>query len=160
VHHLVLTDEKLEGFDSRYKVSPPLRNEEDRKALLKGLLENTIDCITSDHNPIDIENKKMEFDLAKNGTIGLESAFGALLSVLSLEKIIEKLTFGKDVLNIESQEIAENNKVSISLFTTDDNWTFDASHILSKSKNSAFLGQPMKGKAIGIYNQGKLVING
>jgi dihydroorotase len=160
VHNLVLTDEKLEGFDSRYKVSPPLRNEEDRKALLKGVLDNTIDCITSDHNPIDIENKKMEFDLAKNGTIGLESAFSALLTVLPLEKIIEKLTFGKAILNIESQEIAENNKVSISLFTTDDNWTFDASHILSKSKNSAFLGQQMKGKVIGIYNQGKLVING
>jgi dihydroorotase len=160
VHHLVLTDEKLEGFDSRYKVSPPLRNEEDRKALLKGVLDNTIDCITSDHNPIDIENKKMEFDLAKNGTIGLESAFSALLTVLPLEKIIEKLTFGKAILNIESQEIAENNKVSISLFTTEDNWTFDAAYILSKSKNTAFLGQQMKGKVIGIYNQGKLVING
>ena len=158
VHHLVLTDEKLEGFDSRYKVSPPLRNEEDRKALLKGVLDNTIDCITSDHNPIDIENKKMEFDLAKNGTIGLESAFSALLTVLPLEKIIEKLTFGKAILNIESQEIVENNKVSISLFTTDDNWTFDAAHILSKSKNTAFLGQQMKGKVIGIYNQGKLVL--
>jgi hypothetical protein len=57
-----------------------------------------------------------------------------------------------------NQEIAENNKVSISLFATDDNWTFDASHILSKSKNSAFLGQQMKGKAIGIFNQGKLVL--
>ena len=158
VHHLVLTDEKLEGFDSRYKVSPPLRNEEDRKALLKGVLDNTIDCITSDHNPIDIENKKMEFDLAKNGTIGLESAFSALLTVLPLEKIIEKLTFGKAILNIESHEIAENNKVSVSLFTTDDNWTFDAAYILSKSKNTAFLGQQMKGKVIGIYNQGKLVL--
>jgi dihydroorotase len=158
VHHLVLTDEKLDGFDSRYKVSPPLRNEEDRKALLKGVLDNTIDCITSDHNPIDIENKKMEFDLAKNGTIGLESAFGALLTVLPLEKIIEKLTSGKAILKIESQEIKENNKVSVSLFTTDDNWTFDAAYILSKSKNTAFLGQQMKGKVIGIYNQGKLVL--
>ena len=160
VHHLVLTDEKLEGFDSRYKVAPPLRTEEDRKALLKGISDNTIDCITSDHNPIDIENKKMEFDLAKNGTIGLESAFGALLTVLPLDKIIEKMTSGKDILNIENQEIEENNKVSISLFTTTNSWTFGAAHILSKSKNTALLGQPMKGKAIGIYNQGKLVING
>lgn len=158
VHHLVLTDEKLEGFDSRYKVSPPLRTEEDRKALLKGVLDNTIDCITSDHNPIDIENKKVEFDLAKNGTIGLESAFSALLTVLPLDVIIEKLTSGKAILNIENHEIKENNKVSISLFTTEDNWTFDAAHILSKSKNSAFLGQQMKGKAIGIYNHGKLVL--
>ena len=71
---MVLTDEKLEGFDTRYKVSPPLRTEEDRKALISGINDNTIDMITSDHNPIDIEHKKMEFDGAKNGTIGLESA--------------------------------------------------------------------------------------
>ena len=159
VHHLVLTDEKLEGFDSRYKVTPPLRTEEDRKALVTAIKDNTIDCITSDHNPMDIENKKMEFDLAKNGTIGLESAFGALLTVLPLDKIIEKLTFGKTILNIESQDIKENTKVSISLFTTVDNWIFGAAHILSKSKNSVFLGQPMKGKAIGIYNQGKLILS-
>ena len=95
VHNLVLTDEKLEGFDTRYKVSPPLRTEIDRKALIKGIQDNTIDMITSDHNPIDIEHKKMEFDLAKNGTIGLETAFGALLNVLPLEKVIEKLTAGK-----------------------------------------------------------------
>ena len=159
VHHLVLTDEKLEGFDTRYKVSPPLRNEEDRKALLEAVLDNTIDCITSDHNPMDIENKKMEFDLAKNGTIGLESTFGALLTQLPLEIIINKMTFGKALLNIENQIIKNNNKASITLFTIDDSWTFGKEHILSKSKNSAFLGHAMKGKAIGIYNQGKLVIN-
>ena len=158
VHHLVLTDEKLEGFDTRYKVSPPLRTETNRKALLKGILDNTIDCITSDHNPIDIENKKMEFDLAKNGTIGLESTFGALQTVLPLEKIIEKLTFGKNILNIESHAIAAKNKVSISLFTTTHNWTFGKENILSKSKNSAFLEETMKGKAIGIYNQGKFIL--
>lgn len=158
VHHLVLTDEKLDGFDTRYKVAPPLRTEIDRQALIAGVLDNTIDCITSDHNPIDIEHKKMEFDLAKNGTIGLESAFGALLTVLSLDKIIEKLTFGKTILNIENQIIKENIKADFSLFQIDSDWTFTKENILSKSKNSAFLGQAMKGKAIGIYNQGKLVL--
>jgi dihydroorotase len=104
----------------------------------------------------------MEFDLAKNGTIGLESAFGALLTVLPLDKVIEKLTFGKTIFNPEASEenhsITEGNKVSISMFTIEDNWLFSKAAILSKSKNSAFLGQPMKGKAIGIYNQGKLVL--
>lgn len=160
VHHLALTDEKLEGFDTRFKVTPPLRTEEDRKALLAGVLDHTIDCITSDHNPIDIEHKKMEFDLAKNGTIGLESVFGVLNTVLPLDKIIEKLTFGKEILNIESQNIALNKKASFTLFTTDQEWTFSKTSILSKSKNSAFLGQRMKGKVVGIYNQEKLVING
>jgi dihydroorotase len=158
VHHLVLTDEKLEGFDTRYKVAPPLRNDEDRQALIAAVLDNTIDCITSDHNPIDIENKKMEFDLAKNGTIGLESAFGALQTVLPLEKIIEKLTFGKVIFGIENQKIKLKNKASFSLFTIDDDWTFGKENILSKSRNSAFIGQPMKGKPVGIYNQGKLVL--
>lgn len=159
VHHLVLTDEKLDGFDTRYKVSPPLRTEADRQALLAGVLDNTIDCITSDHNPMDIEHKKMEFDLAKNGTIGLESAFGALLTVLTLEKVIEKLTSGNSILNIEKQAIDINSKANLSLFEIDSNWTFSKEAILSKSKNSAFLGQPMRGKALGIYNNGKLVLS-
>ncbi|MES2748156.1 MAG: dihydroorotase [Bacteroidota bacterium] len=159
VHHLTLTDEKLDGFDSRYKVSPPLRTEKDRKALLAGILDNTIDCITSDHNPIDIEHKKMEFDLAKNGTIGLESAFGALASVLPLEKIIEKLTFGRTVFNLENPSLQEGNSANISLFSPEGNWTFSKENLLSKSKNSAFLGQKMKGKVYGIYNNGKLIVN-
>ena len=160
VHHLVLTDENLDGFDTRYKVAPPLRTNENRLALLKGVLDNTIDCITSDHNPIDIENKKMEFDLAKNGTIGLESAFSALMTVLPLEVVINKLTSGKTILNIDSHIITENNKASLSLFTIAENWNFAKENILSKSKNSAFLGHEMKGRVLGIYNKEKLVING
>jgi dihydroorotase len=159
VHHLVLTDSTLEGFDTRYKVSPPLRTEIERKALLAGIFENTIDMITTDHNPIDIEHKKMEFDLAQNGTIGLESAFGALLTLLPLEKIIEKLTAGKAAFGIESQTIAEGSKANITFFNPDGKSKFAKENILSKSKNSAFLGIEIKGKAYGIYNQGKLVLN-
>ncbi len=159
VHNLVLTDDKLEHFDTRFKVSPPLRTEEDRKSLLAGILDNTIDTITSDHNPIDIEHKKMEFDLAKNGTIGLESAFSALMTVLPLEKIIEKLTSGKSIFNIEESEIKVGNVANISLFSTNEDWTFTKENILSKSKNSAFLGAKMKGKVIGIYNNSKLILN-
>ena len=158
VHHLVLTDEKLEGFDTRFKVSPPLRTEKDRKALLEAIVDNTIDMITSDHNPIDIEHKKMEFDMAKNGTIGLESAFGALMTVLPLEKVVEKLTSGKTVFSIESHPIAEGAKANMSLFTTKGKGVFTKAAILSKSKNSAFLGTETKGKVYGIVNQGKLII--
>ncbi|PKP15775.1 MAG: dihydroorotase, partial [Bacteroidetes bacterium HGW-Bacteroidetes-23] len=116
VHHLVLTDEKLDGFDTRVKVSPPLRDEKTRKALIQGVLDGTIDMITSDHNPIDIEHKKMEFDLAKNGTIGLESAFGALLNVLSLDVIISKLTNGKATFGIENSSITEGSTVDLTFF--------------------------------------------
>jgi dihydroorotase len=159
VHHLVLNDEKLEGFDTRYKVSPPLRTEEDRKALIEGVNDNTIDMITSDHNPIDIEHKKMEFEGSKNGTIGLESAFGALTNLLTLEKIIEKFTSSKILFGIENSSIKEGEKANITLFNPNGNWTFEKENILSKSKNSAFLGTEMKGKVYGIYHQNKLVLS-
>jgi len=158
VHHLVLTDEKLENFDTRCKVSPPLRTEIDRQALLAGILDNTIDMITTDHNPIDIEHKKMEFDLAKDGTIGLESAFGALMTVLPLEKVVEKLTTGKSTFGIEKQSIAEGKIANLSLFNPEGKSIFANENILSKSKNSAFLGTEIKGMVYGIYNQGKLIL--
>jgi dihydroorotase (multifunctional complex type) len=158
VHHLVLTDEKLEGFDTRYKVTPPLRAETDRIALINAVLDGTIDMITSDHNPIDIEFKKMEFDTAKNGTIGLESAFGALLTVLPLETVIEKLTAGKAVFGIENTSITEGSKANFTFFTPDGKSTFTKENIRSKSKNSAFLGTEIRGSVYGILNQNKLVI--
>ncbi|MEL1240413.1 dihydroorotase [Flavobacterium flavipallidum] len=159
VHHLTMTDEKLDGFDTRYKVAPPLRTEADRQALLAGVLDNTIDVITTDHNPIDIEHKKMEFDLAKNGTIGLETAFGALQTVLPLEKVIEKLTAAKTIFGLENSPIIEGEKANLSLFNPEGTSIFTKASILSKSKNSAFLGQELKGKAYGIVNQGKLILS-
>jgi len=159
VHHLVLTDELLTDFDTRYKVMPPLRPENERKALIEGVLDGTIDIITSDHNPIDIENKKLEFDLAKDGTIGMESAFGALQTVLPLEVIIDKLTAGKSIFGIEDKSIAEGIEAGFTLFTTEGSYTFSKSDIKSKSKNSSFLGRQLKGKAYGIYNRGKLILN-
>ena len=137
------------------KIWPEVRDH----LLLNGVLDNTIDVITSDHNLMDIEHKKMEFDLAKNGTIGLESAFGALLTVLPLEKIVEKLSSGRAIFNLNQLEIAEGNLATISLFTTDEEWHFSKENILSKSKNSAFLGAKMKGKVVGIYNKGQLILS-
>ena len=158
VHHLVLNEEVLTGFDSRYKVAPPLRDEATRKDLIAAVLDNTIDCITSDHNPLDIEHKKLEFDMAKDGTIGLESAFGALLTVLPLEVVLEKLTAGKKIFGLPKQAIEINTTAELTFFTPTGESTFTKENILSKSKNSAFLGQKVKGKAYGIYNNGKLII--
>ena len=158
VHHLTMTDEKLEGFDSRYKVAPPLRTAEDQKAMITGILENTIDCITSDHNPIDIEHKKMEFDLAKNGTIGLESAFSALMMVLPIDVIVEKLTSARAIFQLDEYSIEKGKLANLTFFTTDNKWIFSKENILSKSKNSAFLGQEMKGKVVGVYNNKKIVL--
>lgn len=159
VHHLTLTDNKLNGFDTRVKVSPPLRTESERKALVKAVKDGIIDTITSDHNPIDIEQKKMEFDLAKDGTIGLETAFGALLNVLPVETIVEKLTSAKSIFGIGATGISEGAKANLTLFTTEGTSAFAKENILSKSKNSAFLGEKLKGKVYGIFNNDQLILS-
>ena len=92
IHNLFLTDDEIHQFDGNKKVNPPLRTLQDIEALLKGLKNGTIDMITSDHNPMDIEHKKVEFSNAKDGTIGLETAFGVLNSVLDLGTIITCLS--------------------------------------------------------------------
>jgi dihydroorotase len=100
----------------------------------------------------------MEFDGAKNGTIGLESAFGALMTVLPLEIVIEKLTAGKTSFGIEMQTIDEGSKANMTLFNPEPKSVFTKTAILSKSKNSAFLGTKIKGKVYGIVNQAKLIL--
>lgn len=159
VHHLVLNDEKLEEFDTRFKVSPPLRSEADRLALIEGVKNGTIDMITSDHNPIDIEHKKMDFDTAKSGTIGLESAFSALMTILPVEMVIEKLIAGRTTFGIESPSITEGAKANLSLFNPEGKSNFSSEAIRSKSKNSAFIGAEIKGKVYGIVNQNQLILN-
>lgn len=158
VHNLVLTDEVLEEFDTRYKVNPPLRDARHQQALINGILDGTIDVITSDHYPLDIEHKKMEFDLAKDGTIGLESAFGALQTVLPLEVIIEKLTAAKAIFLKKNTSLKVGEKADLTLFDPLKEWTFTTGNILSKSKNSAFLNQRMKGWVYGIYNNNRLIV--
>lgn len=157
-HHLVLTDDELSGFDSNAKINPPLRTTSDTKALIKGLKDGTIDMITSDHNPIDIENKKLEFSLALDGTIGLESLFGAVNSVLDTETLVEKLTTGpKKVFGLEMTTIKKGAKANITLFDPEESYTFSEDHVLSTSKNSAFIGKELKGKVFGIYTNNQLV---
>ena len=159
-HHLTLTDQELHGFDSNYKTNPPLRTNKDCKALQKGIKSGVIDVITSDHNPIDIEHKKVEFSEAKNGTIGLESAFGAINSVLALDDFINNITHKpRSVFGLEAISIAEGQIADISLFTPEESYTFTKKHILSTSKNSAFLDKKLKGKAYGIFANNQLVLN-
>jgi dihydroorotase len=159
VHHLILTDDLLDEFDTRYKVIPPLRDETTRQALIQGVKDGVIDCITSDHNPMDIEHKKLEFDLAKNGTIGLESAFGALQTALPLDVVIEKLSSGRKVFKITEDQIKEGELANLTFFNPTKEWVFTKEHIQSKSKNSAFLNQKMKGEVYGVFVNGVLNTN-
>lgn len=150
VHNLFFTDEVLEGFDSNYKVNPPIRTKDDVQVLIKGLKNGTIDMITSDHNPLDIEHKKLEFDKATDGALGLETTFGALNSILPLDLIIEKLTLSKSVFGIENNPIQVGQKANLTLFNPEENYTFGIENILSKSKNSPFIGKKLKGKVYGV----------
>ena len=156
IHNLCFTDDTLNNFDTNYKVLPPLRTQTDVDALIEGLKDGTIDMVTTDHNPIDIEHKKVEFDHAKYGTIGLESAFGVLQTIFSTKKTISFLTKGKERFNVETSVIAEGQKANISLFNPDENYTFSKSDILSTSKNSAFLNLELKGKTYGIIANNKI----
>lgn len=159
VHHLVLTDEELHGFESNFKTTPPLRTFEDVKALQKAVKNSVIDIITSDHNPIDIEHKKVEFGDAKDGVIGLESAFGALNSVLDLDDFIECLTTKpRTVFGIQIPRLEENSMAEITLFNPIGNGIFSEKDILSTSKNSPFIGKNLKGKVYGIFANNQLIL--
>ena len=158
-HHLLLTDDELHGFDSNFKTNPPLRTEDDVNALQNAIKEGIIDSITSDHEPKDIEEKKVEFSIAEDGTIGLESCFGVANSVLPLEFVIESFTTKpKQVFGIENHTIKEGNKAELTFFNPDTNYTFSKENILSTSKNSAFLGKELKGITYGVFANNQLVL--
>ncbi|MDY7395606.1 dihydroorotase [Aureibaculum sp. 2210JD6-5] len=159
-HHLFLTDDELNEFNTNYKVSPPLRTKKDVNSLKKGIIDGTIDIITSDHNPIDVENKKIEFENAMEGSIGLESFFGAVNEVLPLENLIDGITNKpRKRFNIVNPTIVEGQIANITLFNPDVEYEFTVKNIFSTSKNSAFLGKRLKGKVYGIFTNNKLVIN-
>ncbi|WP_347372652.1 dihydroorotase [Aequorivita sp. Q41] len=159
IFNLVLTDNVFEGFDTNYKILPPLRTQEDVKALLKGLKDGTINGVTSDHNPIDVENKKTEFEHAHFGSIGLESCFGALNKLVGFEESVKALTGLKNAFNITSEKIEEGSTAQITLFNPDENWEFSEKDIVSTSKNAALLGTKLKGKVYGIIANNQLALN-
>ena len=160
LHNLFLTDESINNFDTRYKVMPPLRTKNDNRALIKALKEGTIDVITTDHSPQDEEHKRVEFDNAKNGIIGLESAFGLLgkhlVPDLGLSQIIKNIAINpRNILGINEATLVEGNIANITLFNPDLEWEFTKEEIKSKSDNTPFIGVKLKGKALAIFNNGK-----
>ena len=164
IHNLLLTDSELEGFDTRLKVMPPLRTKEENLALVNGIKNGTIDFVTSDHRPKDIERKFKEFDYASFGTVGLESAFSALNKVLSnqmnLEDIIALISVKpRKYFEIEMPTIEIGAKANITLFNPDTKFIFEKHNIKSLSKNSAFLNKALKGKVYGVIANNEVFIN-
>ena len=158
VHHLLLTDEALAGFDSQYKVKPPLRTKKDVSALIKGLKDGTIDAIVTQHTPHEVEFKDVEFEVAEFGIIALQTAFAvALQAGLDLELIVQKLAVNpRRILNIEAAIITEGKKAEFTLLDTDITWEYTKQNNRSKSYNSPFIGQNLKGKALLVCNNNHL----
>ncbi|PQJ32630.1 dihydroorotase [Nonlabens arenilitoris] len=159
-NHLFLDTTDLADFNTHFKIEPPLRDEKQKNILINALKSGIIDTVTSDHIPLNIEHKAVEFDQASYGSIGLESAFGILQTLLDTEKAIEALTSGYQVFGIKKPQIKVDEIANLSLFVPTEKYTFEKEYIFSSSKNSAILNKKLRGKALGIINNKKIVWNG
>ncbi|MDN3582671.1 dihydroorotase [Mucilaginibacter flavus] len=158
-HHLILTDEALLGFDSQYKVKPPLRTKDDVTALIKGLKDGTIDAIVSQHTPHEIEFKDVEFEVAAYGMVGFQTALPlALKTGLPVELIVEKLAINpREILGVDVPVIAEGEQANVVVFDVDAEWEYNSKNNLSKSANSPFIGESLKGKVLLTYNNQQIL---
>jgi dihydroorotase len=159
-YHLFFSDEALVDYDTNLKVYPPLRPKAVVSELKQALLDGTIDCIASHHLPHEYDSKILEFENAKFGMTGLETAYAAIQTLfpdLSAEKIYA--LFGgnaRRIFHLDPATIEQGNSGDFTLFSPGTRWTFDLAKSASKSKNSAFHGQTFTGKAIGTFTKGKL----
>ena len=157
VHHLISNENDVKNFDSNYKVFPPLRTLEDQQALIDGLKDGTIDCISTQHTPLNIDEKNVEFELADFGIIGLETAFGLLNKKLEKEISKERLI---ELLSTNPQKIIKQKpNQDFVILNFDEEYTFTEKDIQSKSKNTPYIGHSLKGKVKAVFSKGNLTIN-
>ncbi|HEY4696373.1 MAG TPA: dihydroorotase [Candidatus Hydromicrobium sp.] len=163
-HHLFFNDSYLTSFNTNFKVKPPIRSEEDRLALIGGVKEGVIDAIISDHAPHLDTEKNTTFKLASFGTIGLETLFAAAFSKLcgeekmSIPRFINLITVSPArILGIDAGKIEMGKTANITVIDTEAEEEIKRESFISKSKNSAFIGQKLKGKIVCTISKGKLV---
>jgi len=161
-HQLVFTEEQLNDFDSNYKVKPPLRAQQDIVALLSGLKDGTIDAVSSQHRPHEIEHKDVEFEIAAYGILGLQTALPLLVKAgLTAAEITEKLAIApRRILNLELPTVDNDALANFTVYSLEENWQYDASTNKSKSKNSPLLNQQLTGKVKLTCNNNKFEIYG
>jgi dihydroorotase len=153
-HHLTLTDEAVRSLDARFKMNPSLRTEDDRRALIEGLRDGTIDCIATDHAPHASEEKEVPFEEAAWGVTGLETAFAALYTdlvlpgVIPLELLIERMTCGGKPFGIEAPRLAAGAAANIALIDPDLAWTVGEDGYESRSYNNCFGGRELTGRVL------------
>ena len=162
-HYFILTDEAVRGYNTNAKMNPPLRTEADRLAIREGLADGTIDAIATDHAPHHRDEKDVEFDLAMNGIIGLETSLPLSLTlvadgVLTLSELVEKMsTAPSRILGLNRGTLAPGSVADITVIDPECAWTVEAEKLAGKSKNTPFLGWEMKGKAVHTILAGKVV---
>ena len=166
-HHLALTEAALVGYDPNFKMNPPLRTEEDRRALIEGLRDGTIDCVATDHAPHTDYEKDKEFDYAPFGVIGLETALPVVLDVLhrqgkfSLPDVIALMTHKPArLLNLPGGTLAADAVADVTLFDPDEKWLYDAEAGFSKSGNSPWHRQTLTGRVKTTIVSGRVVYDG
>lgn len=160
-HYLLLTDQALESQDADYRMNPPLRTEEDRLALIEGLLDGTLDAIATDHAPHSPE-EKADFFKAPNGSIGMETSLAATLTALqgklSLSEILEKMSVNPArILGIPGGTLREGTNADVVLFDPEKEWVVDPEKLHGKSKNTPFKGRKLKGKVVLTIFRGRVV---
>ncbi len=160
-HHFTLTDEAVTSFDTNTKMNPPLRTADDVVAMKEGLRDGTIDAIATDHAPHTIDEKDVEYTQAPFGIVGLETAVGLSITglvdegYLSISQLIEKFSANpRRILSLPPIKIAAGERANLTLLDPNIEWTVDPNSFSSKSKNSPFGGKRLRGKAIGIINNG------
>ena len=158
-HHLYFNDQQLSTYNTNFKVAPPIRSENNRKALIKGVKDGTIDCIATDHAPHTVEEKEASFDMAPFGMIGLESCFGVINKILGLpiNEIIKLVTKNpRAIMSFNNNLFDIGSHLELTIIDPDMEWVFSEKNIFSKSKNSPFLGETLKGKVIYTISKGYL----
>ncbi len=161
--NLLLDDSELESFDTNVKLNPPLRTKKDVISLRNAVESGVIDVIVSDHQAQDTESKELEFDLADDGALGVQTAFNCSFEALkdkNIETLIDALTHKpREILKLEQNQIEEKQVANLTLFSISESFTFTEKNNYSKSKNSPFFGRTFNSKVIGIINGGKSWFN-
>jgi dihydroorotase len=164
-HHLTFCDEDLQGYDTNLRVNPPLRSAEDRDALRAGIANGTIDAVATDHAPHAVEDKEVEFDQARPGTIGLETAIGATLTALGAEPdlgvLVERMsTAPARLLGLEEHggPVTPGRPANLILFDPAAEWTVGDRPFASKGRNSAFLGRSLRGSVVHTLLRGDFIV--
>jgi len=153
-HHLLLTEEDVRGMDTRMKMNPPLAGEDDRRALIEGLRDGTIDCVATDHAPHAREEKEVPFEQAPMGTTGLETAFAALYTglvlpgALELGLLVQRMTAGAALFDLPTPLIAKGEPANLTLIDLNAEWIAGEHGWQSRSEGCCFAGRRLRGRVV------------